>query len=56
MNQKFIRINIMLSKKRLNRPENFFMKTEAKNNEFFIYFKKRLRKDFLLDGSWFVYS
>ena len=32
------------------------MKNEAKNVEFFIYLKKRLRKDFLLDGSWFVCS
>ena len=54
MNQNFIRINNILSKNRLNQPENFFMKNKAKNIEFFIYFKKRLWKDFLLDGSWFV--
>ena len=30
------------------------MKNKAKNTEFFIYFKKRLWKDFPLDGSWFV--
>ena len=32
------------------------MKSEAKNLEFFIFFKKRLGKDFLLDSPWFVYS
>ena len=45
----------MLSKNRLNQPEEIFMKNKAKNNEFFSYFKKRLWKDFLLDDSWFVY-
>ena len=54
MNQNFIRINNMLSKNRLNQPEEIFMKNKAKNIEFFSYFKKRLWKDFLLDGSWFV--
>ena len=44
----------MLSKNRLNQPENLFMKNKAKNIEFFIYFKKHLWKDFLLDGSLFV--
>ena len=53
MNQNFIKINNILSKNRLNQPENLFMKNKAKNIEFFIYFKRRLRKDFLLDGSWF---
>ena len=51
MNQNFIRINNILSKNRLNQPEIFFMKNKAKNIEFFIFFKKRLWKDFLLDGS-----
>ena len=32
------------------------MQNEAKNVGFFIFFKKRLRKDFPLDGSWFVCS
>ena len=56
MNQNFIKINNMLLKNRLKRPKNIFMKNKARNIEFFIYFKKRLRKDFLLDGSWFVCS
>ena len=54
MNQNFIRINIMLSKDRLNQLEKLSKKNKAKNIAFFIYFKKRLRKDFLLNGSWFV--
>ena len=55
MNQNFIRINIMLSKNRSNQSEKLSIQNEAKNFEFFIFFKKRLGKDFLLDGSWFVY-
>ena len=55
MNQNFIRINSMLSENRSNQPEKLSMKNKAKNNEFFNYFKKRLKKDFLIDNSWFVY-
>ena len=54
MNQDFVRINNMLSKNRSNRPEKLSMKNKTKNIEFFIYFKRRPRIDFLLDGSWFV--
>ena len=54
MNQNLIKINKMLSKNRLNQPENLSMKNKVKNIEFFIYIKKRLLKEFLLDGSWFV--
>ena len=46
----------MLSKDRSNQPEKRSMQNEAKNVEFFIFFKKRLGKDFLLDSPWFVYS
>ena len=56
MNWNFIRINIMLSKNRSNQPKKFSLQNNAKNLEFFIFFKKRLRKDFLLDGSRFLYS
>ena len=55
MKGDFIRINIMLFKNRSNQPEKYSMQNKAKNLEFFIFFKKRLGKDFLLDGSWFVY-
>ena len=51
-----IRINIMLSIDRSNQPEKKSMQNEAKNLEFFIFFKKRLGKDFSLDSSWSVYS
>ena len=54
MKGNFIRINIMLPKRRSNEPEKCSMQNEAKNIEFFIYFKRRLRKDFLLNGSWFL--
>ena len=54
MNQNFIRINIMLSKNRSNQSEKLSMQNKAENFVFFIFFKKRLGKDFLLDGSWFV--
>ena len=56
MKGNFIRIIIMLSIDRSNQPEKYSMQNEAKNVEFFIFFKKRLRKDFLLDGSRFLYS
>ena len=56
MKGNFIRINIMLSKNRSNQLEKQSLKNEAKNLEFFIFFKKRLGKDFLLDRSWFVYT
>ena len=56
MNGNFIRINIMLLKNMSNQPKKFSLQNNAKNLEFFIFFKKRLRKDFLLDGSWFLYS
>ena len=55
MKGDFIRINIMLFKNRSNQPEKYSMQNKAKNLEFFIFFKKRFGKDFLLDGSWFVY-
>ena len=48
MNQKFIRINIMLSKKRLNQPEKFFMKNEAKNMNFSFISKSASGKIFYL--------
>ena len=56
MKGNFIRINIMLSKNKSNQPEKYSMQNEAKNLEFFVFFKKRLGKDFLPDSSWFVYS
>ena len=56
MNGNFIRINIMLLKNMSNQLKKFSLQNNAKNLEFFIFFKKRLRKDFLLDGSWFLYS
>ena len=56
MKGNFIRIIIMLSIDRSNQPEKYSMQNEAKNVEFFIFFKKRLGKDFLLDSPWFVYS
>ena len=49
MNQNFIRINITLSKNRSNQPEKLSKQKEAKNLELFIFFKKRLGKDFLHD-------
>ena len=55
MNLKFIRINIMLSKNRSNQTEKFYLLNNAKNLNFFFFLKKRLRKDFLLDGFWFLY-
>ena len=55
MKGDFIRINIMLFKNRSNQPEKYSMQNKAKNLEFFIFFKKRFGKDFLLDGSRFVY-
>ena len=45
----------MLSKNKSNQPEKYSMQKKAKNLEFFIFFKTRLGKDFLLDSSWFVY-
>ena len=56
MKGNFIRIIIMLSIDRSNQPEKYSMQNKAKNVEFFIFFKKRLGKDFLLDSPWFVYS
>ena len=56
MKGNFIRINIMLSKNESNQLEKLFMKHNAKNLENSIFFKRRLGKDFLLDGSGFVYS
>ena len=56
MNWNIIRINIMLSKNRSNQPKKISLQNNAKNLEFFIFFKKRHWKDFLLDSPWFVYS
>ena len=56
MKGNFIRIDIILSKYRSNQPEKYSMQNEAKNVELFIFFKKRLGKDFLLESPWFVYS
>ena len=56
MKGNFIRIIIMLSIDRSIQPEEKSMQNEAKNVEFFSFFKKRLGKDFLLDSPWFVYS
>ena len=41
MNQNFIRIDIMQSKNSLNQPEELSMQKIAKNQEFYIYLKKR---------------
>ena len=46
-----IKINNLLSKKELNQPAKFFVQNEAKNYEFFTFFKKRSRDDFPLDSS-----
>ena len=51
MQGNFIRINNMLFKKESDQIEKFFMKNEAKNLDFCLFFKMRSRDDFPLDSS-----